>query len=42
MAVLDEYFWDNALWKAVSVVSVVTTVGFVRIAYTFVQHYLKA
>ena len=42
VASLDEKFWDKMIWKVYSAISfVITTVGFVWLAYTFVQHYLN-
>ncbi|MDC9725763.1 MAG: hypothetical protein PSN44_07610 [Gammaproteobacteria bacterium] len=42
VAALDENFWDKMFWKVASGISfLVTTTGFVWIAYTFVQHYLS-
>jgi hypothetical protein len=43
MAALDNDFWDKIIWKVLSATSfLIMTTGFVWIAYTFVQHYLKA
>jgi hypothetical protein len=42
VAALDEKFWDKMVWKVFSAASfVTTTVGFIWLAYTFVQHYLS-
>lgn len=43
VAALDEKFWDKTFWKVFSAASFVTTsVGFIWLACTFVQHYLNA
>ncbi|MDH5357105.1 MAG: hypothetical protein OEW63_00570 [Gammaproteobacteria bacterium] len=43
VAALDENFWDKMIWKVLSGISfIITTVGFVWIAYTFVQSFIAA
>ncbi len=43
VASLDMDFWDKKIWKILSGLSfLLTTIGFVGIGYTFVQHYIAA
>lgn len=43
VASLDMEFWDKTIWKVLSGISfIVTTIGFVTIGYTFIQHFIAA